>query len=129
MRKKYLLITTPIDKYHNTINNEKIPDNGFINSNNYNKNYNLDEGFVGFLWGNISSIELINSKLKWAVIKIEDDNYLKQVHLFNNLYKFKHGIVLYKGNLNDVKNYIKKIRIEFKEEFRKDFQRSIKCSL
>ncbi|MFW6009622.1 MAG: hypothetical protein ACOCP8_10200 [archaeon] len=130
MNKRYLLIITPIDKYNNTINLKKIPDANFINDKQYIKDKNISNGFVGFLWGWVPSTWFSNLKnLKWAVIKIEQDDYLQRIYSHPNLYKYKHGTILYKGDIKDVKKYIQKLRFKT-DEYRKDFyEEANKCIL
>jgi len=112
---KYINILVPLDQNRMGVNGEVYPFSGFITSKNFLDNDDLRNGFSGILEGNCSKyfLKWLDQKI-WVVIRTENKNIVT-VDYYNNIIKFKNGLILYSGNLssslNYIKNYIKNVEV------------------
>lgn len=116
----FVLILVFINDERKDISGNYYPKNGFIKNDNFEFNLDIMSGFYGIKWGKTDSLYYEDPNGKWVVVKTEDDKSLICLDKRRNRYKFKEGLIVYSGSLNDCREYIienkNKIEDGFKEE-------------
>jgi len=103
----YVLMLSYVDENWMDIGEVVYPTEGFIESENFERDINIRTGLSGILWGQASSLpyEKIN-KGNWAVVKTDISDDLIKIDHCSNRYKFRNGVVVYSGNLRSAAVYI-----------------------
>lgn len=89
----------------------KFSYSGFIQASDFRSDIDIRYGLYGILWGKTHSF-IYESLHKgyWAVVKTQINDDLILVDQYTNRYKFKEGIILLAGSLNQCANKIISIR-------------------
>ena len=103
----YVLMLSYVDENWMDIGGVVYPTEGFIESENFERNVDIRTGLSGILWGqsHYLSYEKINQG-NWVVVKTDINDDLIRVDFHSNRYKFRNGNVVYSGNLRSAAKYI-----------------------
>ena len=115
----YVLMLVYIDNDWMDIGGNRYPVEGYIESQQFTRDIDIEYGLCGIPWGKTYYFpyEQINGG-KWLVVKTELNEELIRTDFYYNRYKFRNGFVVHAGNIKSAAKYIIKNKNE--DEFIKE---------
>jgi hypothetical protein len=105
--KNYVSVLCYVDENWMDIGGNIFPEDGFIAAKEFTDDINIQFGLYGILWGNTDYLFYENvDDGNWAVIKVEVDNNFMFVDKMYNRVKFKNGMVVCSGNVEETGNFL-----------------------
>lgn len=106
----HALVLVSLNPDHTDCSGNKYPDSGYVEAEEYQPNKNILQGLYGIVWGQYKTESWLNTdpKAKWRVVRIEQNDELYCVDSYQNLVKFRAGLVVFSGTREECENHIAK---------------------